>query len=115
MTTERGELNHEAKLTAQQVRGMLRSRQSQRKLAKRLAVCKSLIGNIRRGEAWKHLGGKRWTDKAHKRRVKLTADTAARIRSNDSAWRRRHELAKAHGVTERSIRNLLALRTWKPS
>ncbi len=52
----RGELNGHAKLTEDQVREILASTDTHRSLARRYGVTHGLIGNIKAGRVWKHVG-----------------------------------------------------------
>jgi len=52
-----GERHHRAKLNAEQVKEILKSKESQRALARKFKVSESQIHRIKRGHRWSHING----------------------------------------------------------
>jgi Mor family transcriptional regulator len=115
----KGEENPRAKLTKQQVleiRQIYKSGQPYKELADKYDVTPELIGQIVRGDIWRHIGGPLHQHNytaSHIHVYKLTEEDVIEILAKYKAGYRQCDLAKEYNVADATIHRILNGISWK--
>lgn len=111
----RGELNNSAKLTREEVLEIFRDDRAYRVIAADYGVSHSVVGNIKRGQTWDHVTGKKLTQRKYAKGIKnwRAALTPRQVRAVRASSDTHAVLAERFNVPYYVIQTLRAGITYK--